>query len=70
MQVTMNHPAAQTIQNVALLTHLIEEHEAQTEWDGAKLASLYNFRLKEITQALRNGATLEELAAITGNGGN
>jgi len=62
--------AAIATQNVAWATVEIERLEAQTDWDAGKLTSLYNLRLAEIQAALRNGATVEELAAITGNGGN
>lgn len=60
--------AAQTTQNVALLTYQISELEAQAEWDAGKLASLYDFRGKEILQALKNGVPAATLSEITGLG--
>ena len=59
---------AQTLQNVALLTLQIQQHEALVEWDGAKLAGLYRRRHAEVMAALRQGATAEDIGAITGLG--
>jgi hypothetical protein len=59
---------AQTLQNVALLTLQIQEHEERTEWSATTLSALYGRRHTEVLAALRQGATVEELAAITGNG--
>jgi hypothetical protein len=57
------------IQNIAWATVEIERLEAAPgELDGEKLTSLYKLRGKEILAGLRNGATVDELAAITGNG--
>jgi hypothetical protein len=59
---------AQTLQNVAYLTAEIDKHEARTNWDGRTLSALYRRRHAEVLAALRQGATVEELAAITGLG--
>lgn len=64
----MTNAAAQTVQNVAYLTHQIEELEARTEWDGPALAGLYARRGTEITTALRQGVPAATLSEVTGLG--
>lgn len=54
------------VQNVTVLTEQITALKGSSG-EADKMASLYDFRLKEILAALRNGVTMEELEAITGN---